>query len=242
MKTKICSKCKQEKLIEEFYKDKTTKDELQSVCKFCTTEHNIKYRKSHKEETKEYCRIHKKERNEYTKKWYIEHKKEKQTYVKEWRKTHQKQIKEQNRNYEKNHKVERREQEVNRRRTDINFRILGILRRRLWNALKGNCKSARTVQLLGCSIEFLKDYLTKKFTTGMSFDNYGKWHIDHVNPCASFDLSKPCEQQKCFHYTNLQPLWANENQSKGSKIIYLAHTPLQLLVLDKIGRIKYYVK
>jgi len=52
----------------------------------------------------------------------------------------------------------------------------------------------------------------------MNFDNYGKWHLDHIKPCASFDLSKPEEQQKCFHYTNLQPLWAKDNLTKGAKI------------------------
>jgi hypothetical protein len=52
----------------------------------------------------------------------------------------------------------------------------------------------------------------------MTFDNFGKWHIDHIIPCASFDLTKPEQQRQCFHYTNLQPLWAFENLSKGSKI------------------------
>jgi hypothetical protein len=53
----------------------------------------------------------------------------------------------------------------------------------------------------------------------MSFKNYGKWHIDHIRPCASFDLSKASEQKECFHYTNLQPLWAEDNLSKGIKVL-----------------------
>jgi len=76
------------------------------------------------------------------------------------------------------------------------------------------------MKLLNCSIGKLKRYLAKKFYLRvdglkMTLKNYGLWHIDHIIPCASFDLSKPSEQKKCFHYTNLQPLWAKDNLSKG---------------------------
>jgi len=71
------------------------------------------------------------------------------------------------------------------------------------------------MKLVGCSIDFLKQHLENKFKPGMSWKNYGKWHIDHIRPCASFDLRKPAEQKKCFHYSNLQPLWAKENLVKG---------------------------
>jgi hypothetical protein len=84
-------------------------------------------------------------------------------------------------------------------------------------ALKGICKSARTMKLVGCSIEELKNYLKKQFVAGMSWKNHGKWHVDHIRPCITFDLSKPNEQRKCFHYTNLQPLWAIDNLEKKDK-------------------------
>jgi hypothetical protein len=74
-----------------------------------------------------------------------------------------------------------------------------------------------TEELLGCSIENLKKHLEKQFTQGMSWKNYGKWHVDHIKPCANFDLSKKTEQQKCFNYNNLQPLWAVDNLKKGVK-------------------------
>ena len=80
-------------------------------------------------------------------------------------------------------------------------------------------KSQKTLNLLGCDIPFLWEYLEKKFKPGMSKENYGEWHIDHIIPCAKFDLSDPKQQEKCFHYTNLQPLWARENLQKGSKIL-----------------------
>jgi hypothetical protein len=67
----------------------------------------------------------------------------------------------------------------------------------------------------------LRDYLEAKFTEGMTLDNHGKWHIDHIKPCASFDLLHKKQQRKCFHYKNLQPLWAHENLSKGAKTLYV---------------------
>ena len=72
--------------------------------------------------------------------------------------------------------------------------------------------------MLGCSIDELKGYLESKFENGMSWENYGKggWHIDPIKPCASFDLRSELNQKKCFHYTNLQPLWWEDNLSKGS--------------------------
>ena len=106
-----------------------------------------------------------------------------------------------------------------RRKKDINFRISDILRNRTRQVINGNYKSAPTLKLLGCSIEKLREHLEKQFQQGMNWGNlsfYG-WHIDHIRPCASYDLSKPEEQQKCFHNTNLQPLWAEENMSKGDK-------------------------
>jgi hypothetical protein len=107
----------------------------------------------------------------------------------------------------------------NKRRMNINYRILCNLRTRIWRALKGKVKkSKRTRNLVGCSIDFLKQHLEKKFKKGMSWDNYGKWEIDHIIPCCKFDLKKIKEQHKCFHYTNLQPLWEKDNMIKGGRI------------------------
>ena len=88
------------------------------------------------------------------------------------------------------------------------------------DVLKGNTKSDKTFNLIGCSFDELKNYLESKFQSGMIWDNYGYygWHVDHKKPCSSFDLSKSEQQKECFHYTNLQPLWAKDNYNKGSKI------------------------
>ena len=108
---------------------------------------------------------------------------------------------------------------VARCKVDPEFKILKTLRTRLWHALKNQKadKKYRTKQLTGCELPFLKGFLEAKFTEGMSWENHGEWHLDHIKPCCSFDLKDDEEQKKCFHYTNLQPLWAQENLSKGGK-------------------------
>jgi hypothetical protein len=93
------------------------------------------------------------------------------------------------------------------------------LRSRCYKALQGAYKSATTQKLLGISFEEARKYLESKWQEGMSWDNYGLrgWHIDHVIPVSSFDLTIAEEQAKAFHYTNLQPLWARDNLTKGNK-------------------------
>ena len=97
-------------------------------------------------------------------------------------------------------------------------KLISNQRKRASRALKGIVKSNHTLEMIGCSALDLRDYLESKFQDGMSWENYGKygWHIDHIRPCASFDLSDPKQQEECFHYKNLQPLWAKDNLSKGS--------------------------
>jgi len=105
----------------------------------------------------------------------------------------------------------------NKLKTDPHFKLKQQLSHRIFMALKGKVKSKRTKDLLGCTIEELWIHLEKSFKPGMTKENYGKWHVDHVKPCASFDLTKPEEQAKCFHYTNLQALWQKENIFKSDK-------------------------
>jgi hypothetical protein len=104
------------------------------------------------------------------------------------------------------------------RRQKYENRRLGVnLRRRIIEALNGNKKSAKTMELVGCSINFLRYHLETMFKPGMSWSNYGGWHIDHIRPCASFDLADPEQQRECFNYSNLQPLWGRENSGKGAR-------------------------
>jgi hypothetical protein len=151
-------------------------------------------------------------RKKYLKKYLKTYRELKKYYYanksKEWRK---------NNSLKKN--ISQRKYRKNLRRTNLKWTLVERLRSRIWKALKGNSKTTTTENLLGCTLEEFKIYLEFKFKKDMTWDNYGLWHIDHIKPCASFDLVCPVQQLSCFHYKNLQPLWASENMSKGSKLI-----------------------
>lgn len=111
----------------------------------------------------------------------------------------------------------------NRLDTDVNFRIAHRLRSQLRKALKRNQKSGSAIELLGCSIPEFRIYLESLWEEGMVWSNYGnkkdQWNTDHLMPCALFDLTKPEHQKRCFHFSNLRPMWAIPNMSKGKKLI-----------------------
>lgn len=130
---------------------------------------------------------------------------------------------ERSRKYRENNKVKVREmanaRERERLRTNPKFAISQRLRRRFNCALRvclggGKNKKTSVLNLLGCSMDELLVHLESQFTEGMNWNNRDKWHVDHIKPCASFDLTDFEQQKLCFHYTNLQPLWAFDNHSK----------------------------
>ena len=108
-------------------------------------------------------------------------------------------------------------EESRKRRSNVKNRIRMNLGTRVYLAVEK--KHGNTMELTGCSKDDLYTHLESKFTDDMTWENYGKWHIDHIKPCASFDLTDPEEQKKCFHWTNLQPLWAIDNMRKGAKYV-----------------------
>ena len=205
---KICNKCKINKSIIEFYKDKSKKDGYCTLCKTC----QLEYRKKH---IKEITISSRKRANKY----YQTHKEK----VRKYHQTNREKILERMKLYRQTHKEERKiyakKYYNNTLKTNINAKLAHNLRNRIIKVLKNINKSQSTINLLGCSIEFLKQHLAKQFKQGMNWSNYGKygWHVDHIKPCASFNLVKPEEQCRCFHYTNLQPLWWKENLRKMKK-------------------------
>lgn len=108
----------------------------------------------------------------------------------------------------------------NQLKTNPSYQVARNVRERIRFALfaAGGIKCAKSMDLLGCSVEYLRGYLEAAFESGMTWENYGTWHIDHIIPCASFDLTNIEAQKECFHYSNLQPLWAEDNLSKGASV------------------------
>lgn len=135
-------------------------------------------------------------------------------------------IKEYNKKWYQENKHIRKAYRAKKYAEDPNFRVEANLRRCILSAIKNGYKSDSTLKLLGAPFTFVKEYIESQFESWMNWGNHGEynenrltWHIDHIIPCASFDLTKPEEQVKCFHYSNLRPLLAKENLIKSDKII-----------------------
>lgn len=110
---------------------------------------------------------------------------------------------------------------VRKRKRHVQARLLRILRRRFQAAFRYGTNYSKTIrQLVGCPLDELRRHLESLWQPGMTWENYGfdGWHIDHKQPCASFDMSNESDRRQCFHYSNLQPLWAKQNFDKGTRI------------------------
>jgi hypothetical protein len=168
------------------------------------------------------CRDCKRERdNQYSLKRNKKDKEKVRSRNARWAKENREKDLERKKKYNREHKVEFLRWSRERRKTNVGFRLVGVLRCRMRMALKGITKSASTMEMIGCSTEELRQHLEMKWSDGMTWENYGGkygWQIDHIVPCASFDLTKENEQKSCFNFSNLQPLWAKDNRAKGTKL------------------------
>ena len=152
------------------------------------------------------------------KQWFYSRKESKSEYDKERNKKNPEANRKRAKDWYENNKKYVFEYYLNRSHTDLLFILKKRIRSRIYKALKGKKKPNSVVKELGCTIKELKNYLESKFKHGMSWENYGKWHIDHIYPLAKFDLANKEQFAKACHYTNLQPLWARDNQIKGASV------------------------
>jgi len=192
-------------------------------------ENKKKYREENKDKirdgAKRFREENKEKVSEEKRRYYNENKESIIEYRKEYYEKNKDAISIRNKEYVLLHKEERaayqKEYHKNRRAEDIEYRIVSAMRCRIRDAIYNNfaTKSDTTRNLLGCEISELKTHLESQFVDGMDWSNYGKdmgqWSIDHIIPCASFNLLDEKEQRKCFHYTNLQPLWHIDNIKKN---------------------------
>ena len=172
--------------------------------------------------------------------YYLKNKESIKQKTKDYRKLNRDEILVKEAKYRETHKeiiaarkkvwYERNKQRVNekaavyskeRRKIDPNFKLSLNLRRRLNKALYNKSDTiGSAVKDLGCTVSELKAYLESKFQAGMTWNNYGPkgWHLDHIKPLASFDLTDRKQFLEANHYTNLQPLWAVDNLKKNGKV------------------------
>lgn len=211
--TKICKKCEKRKSLTEYFIDQRNKDKCQAICKECVRIHQ---REQYKKNPEIYITRSNINKIKHKDKIIIQNK---QYYTKNRNK-----ILDYQKFYQTNHKDKYNEIQRNYINNNINARIAKNQRCRINKALTNKIdKSQKTDLLLACTIDELKIHLEKQFKEGMTWENYGKtrssWSVDHIIPCSYFDLSDPEQQMKCFHYTNLQPLWHIDNIRKGNKIL-----------------------
>jgi hypothetical protein len=219
MEKKVCTQCGLEKELFKFEKRSASKDGHNASCKVCR---NFYY-ENNKERRKECKKIWRENNKEYSREYYYKN----QEYYKQCSRDYYKKNREvklqYSKDYSKNNRESINKKIKNKSDKDINFklnrRIRATINTEINRNRNKNTKSYKTLELLGCSISEARSYLESKFLEGMSWDNHGLkgWHIDHIKPLASFDLTDPEQQKQAFHYTNLQPLWWQENLQKGSK-------------------------
>ena len=204
MSEKTCTKCEKIKKLSDFSKAKANKDGYCGLCRICRAETQREYDLKRIDKIKEY-------QKKYQKEWYLKNKdkKDKQQKISNLKRIDK--IKE----YRKKYNLDNRDKINEYYRNYImptNYKMGKSIRSNILSSIRHskNKKYNSTVELIGCSIDFFKEYIESKFTKNMNWDNHGVngWHFDHIKPCSSFDLSDPEQQKLCFHYTNYQPLWA----------------------------------
>lgn len=207
---KTCTNCKVEKELFNFNKDKYKKDLHQSKCKICQTQYYLNNKGLYK---KYYL-----DNIEQIKQYYLDNI---EKIIENHRQYRLENIGKRKK-YQKQYKIDNRDREnenyKNRKLTNPLFKLSCNIRSLIGNSMRKNgySKKSKTYEILGCSFEDFKIHLEQQFTEGMTWDNYGKWHLDHIYP-----ISRATDEEhliKLNHYTNFQPLWAEDNLRKSNKI------------------------
>ena len=199
---KICSKCKISKTLSEFSKDKSRKDGYDLRCKSCRKERHQNNKEANNVRSQQYYQDNLDKVKE-TRKKYRENNPEK---IKEWRENNPEKVKEIQKKYQSN-----------RRKNDPLFKLRHDIRSLIRTTIKrgGFTKQSRTHKILGCSFDEFEIHIEKQFTEGMSWDNHGEWHFDHITPISWAETEE--EIIALNNYINFQPLWAEDNLKKGNR-------------------------
>lgn len=213
LKTKNCTRCKENKEFEEFYKSSINPDGLKCYCKSCTKEINKPYEKLRWEIKKEEIKSDPILKSDLAIKGRI------------WRTKNKERLSESKTKYyhENKERILKYSTDYHRLRKleDNNFRLRCNTRKRVYDAVRGICYSSQTQAIFGCSRDEFLNYLESKFYGGMNWDNYGNngiWEVDHIIPISNYDLTDLSQLRLALHYTNCQPLLIKENRSKFNKV------------------------
>lgn len=223
---KRCFCCKEIKKHSEFYNTKmrSGKRGKDSYCKICRANDRKEYFKEYliknKEElnlkSKKYRENNSEKRSETCKNYRNKNKEKIKINNKIYLEKNKIKIKERSKIYYQNNKKEIMEKQKSKLSDNPKLRIIKNYRKRTWEVLINGCKSATTIELIGCTPEEFHIHIENQFQEGMTWENYGEWHVDHIRPIFSFsDLTDPQQQRECFNYKNCRPLWAKENLSRS---------------------------
>jgi len=239
---KVCKKCNLKKTYEEFSNNKNEKDGKNSYCKECEKNRKKLYREKNKdilnEKAKEWRKNNLDRYNENMNRYleknphmtskertrkYREKQEWRDKFNESCRKYYLNNIEEERKKrreyYFKNKEKERKKNDEwrkNKLKTDGFFRMKRRLRERIRDYMKGNHIGKKTKEIVGLDYEEFKTYISNKFTENMNWDNYGEWHLDHIIPLCEAKTEE--ELIKLNHYTNLQPLWDEDNLKKNRKL------------------------
>lgn len=217
---KTCNKCAIEKPLEEFHKKTMGYLGYNSICKICVAakskESAFWKQDKHRAKQLEYKAANREIIREKDKAYEQKNAEAISNRRKKYRQENREKVSEQRRRKYLKNKDKEYAYHYNKLKTDENYYLKTILRARVNNFLRGNgIKAGSAVNDLGCTISEFKAHLESKFTEGMSWENRGQWHIDHIIPLCKFDLTNRNQFLKACHYTNMQPLWAIDNLRKN---------------------------
>ncbi|KKN21912.1 hypothetical protein LCGC14_0920420 [marine sediment metagenome] len=227
MQTKKCTKCGKVKPLDAFSVHSASKDGKQSRCRVCRNAAKCKWRAANREKLREYNRKYRIDNSEKcgesVRKWRVDNPKKAGEYSRKYRLAHPKRVRETGRKCRAAHLEERRKYEAERLKNNPQARLRGHIRSRLYQAVKNGQKVGSAVRDLDCSMSYLQAHLEALWKPGMTWENYGRhkgmrcWEIDHIIPLSSFDLTDREQFLAVVHFSNLQPLWSDENKRKGAK-------------------------
>ena len=239
MKTKKCCICQEVKFLDQFNKRSKSKDGLNSCCKICSRKQCRKHAANRRDKKTEYMRKYRKTENGKKSIQKMRNSLKFKNRLKKWREENFEHIREVQKTYEANNKQniiqkrqewrdknrkkirkQRRDYMRNRMRNDPIFKMRMNISRDIKKALKQNKNGRHWENIVGYTLQELKNHIESLFQPNMSWNNYGKWQIDHIIPQSFFEFTsyEDTEFKMCWRLENLQPLWAKDNLKKRDKL------------------------